>query len=181
MSSRMDRPIAEADFDRMCLHPLYREQAFTESPCVNVFSMARTYIPLKTSCQGFPGTFALWSGGRMDPSKSGRLTSRLQPATVLHHPCSLSQGDQSIHWHAFKSFNPAVGPAHFQVDSRMSSEPEVQAGIVTRIETALAQNALGLRFPAIAGKNPGTDRAPIGFNSLKFYLYPVLIPDEIVA
>jgi len=63
----------------------------------------------------------------------------------------------------------------------MSSEPEVQAGIVTRIETALAQNALGLRFPAISGKNPGTDRAPIGFNSFKFYLYPVLIPDEIVA
>ena len=70
----------------------------------------------------------------------------------------------------------AARPVHFESDRRYYSQAKVQPRIVTGIKAALAQNALGLRFPAIMRENPGSDGAAIGLHSFKFHLDPIRFP-----
>jgi hypothetical protein len=57
----------------------------------------------------------------------------------------------------------------------------MQAQIAAAIEAGLTQNALSLRFSAITGQNPRSERASIRRHCLGFNLPPILFPADIVA
>ena len=69
----------------------------------------------------------------------------------------------------------------FHVNGGIAAKTEVQAGIVAGIKTTLAQNALGLPFPAITNENPRSNCASIGLNALEFHLDPIGIPADVIA
>jgi hypothetical protein len=69
----------------------------------------------------------------------------------------------------------------FHVNGGIGAKSKVEAGIVARIETALAQNALGLHFPAIMDENAGSNGASVGLHSLKLHLNPIRISADVIA
>src|SRR5580704_3402364 len=131
-------------------------------------------------CQAFSSTFMLGVEGGSAHRISGLWLAAL-PAAIGHQSGSLFQSNQLVDGHAPEGLHEPVGPAHFQVDRQIASESKMQPGIITGIETGLAQNALSLRFSAIMSKNARADGTAVGLDSIQFDLDPILFSTNIIA
>jgi hypothetical protein len=141
------------------------------------------YIPHGFGCQAFSNPFLL---GGLEGIRGAGIPGRLEslclgPTSIRHQPNAFSQGNQPIDGHMLEEFHEPIRPMHFDVDDGIISKAEVHARVVARIETALAQYALSLCFPAIMSQNPRSNSASIGLHSLKFYLYPIWLSANVIA
>ena len=78
---------------------------------------------------------------------------------------SLFDDNKLIRRNSLHLFHESIGPANFQIYSRLSSQAKVQSGIVHRIEARLTQNFLRLNFFPVSSQYSSPNGAAIGFCS----------------
>src|SRR5580692_6864640 len=149
------------------------------------------YILGVSTVKQFLGSFALgtFTLNETGQRRQGRRRSHFldfgspasAPALVLHNAGALPQGDKLVRRELLELFMGATGPEDVQIDRIKPTQAEVQAGIITRIETGLAQHGLGLRLATIVNHHPSPDRAAVRFHSLELHLDPVLLLLDVVA
>jgi hypothetical protein len=90
-----------------------------------------------------------------------RPHSAAAPAFVAYNSRSLSQGDELVRRNALVLFVQTIGPVNIKVHGAESTQAKVQSGIVTGVETGLAEHGLGLYFPTVVSHHAGSNRAAV--------------------
>ena len=80
---------------------------------VNVFSIAKIYMPPDFGCQAFSSSFVLGRPRKRIP-RFPPLALCLRPTAVCHLSDPLSQGDKLVDGEVFEGLYKPVRPVHFE-------------------------------------------------------------------
>src|SRR5271166_4294527 len=87
--------------------------------------------------------------------------SHAGPALVLDNSRSFSRGDELVGRNLLVLFVQTIGPVDIEIHRIESTQAEMQAGIVARVKTGLAEHGLGLCLTPIMGHDARSDRAAV--------------------